>query len=98
MQKLLQVKKKADFIASIENSLHYFNGVPAAIVPDNLRSAVTRSDRFEPTINESLLDFADHYQTTVLPARAYKPRDKSSLSEVCNFRRLFLLAESFTIY
>jgi hypothetical protein len=91
-------QKKADFIASIENSLHYFNGVPAAIVPDNLRSAVTRSDRFEPTINESLLDFADHYQTTVLPARAYKPRDKSSLSEVCNFRRLFLLAESFTIY
>ena len=70
-------QKKADFIASIENSLHYFKGVPAAIVPDNLRSAVTRSDRFEPTINETLLDFAEHYQTTVLPARAYKPRDKS---------------------
>ena len=70
-------QKKGDFIASIENALHYFEGVPAAVVPDNLRSAVTKSDRFEPTINDTLLDFAEHYQTTVLPARAYKPRDKS---------------------
>jgi transposase len=70
-------QKKGNFIASIENALHYYEGVPAAIVPDNLRSAVTKSDRFEPTINETLLDFSDHYQTTILPARAYKPRDKS---------------------
>lgn len=70
-------QKKEDFIASIENALHYFQGVPAAIVPDNLRSAVTKSNRYEPTINETLLDFAEHYETTILPARAYKPRDKS---------------------
>ncbi|WP_321369890.1 IS21 family transposase [uncultured Draconibacterium sp.] len=70
-------QKKEDFIASIENALHYFRGVPAAIVPDNLRSAVTKSSRYEPTINETLLDFAEHYETTILPARAYKPRDKS---------------------
>lgn len=70
-------QKKEDFIASLENALHYFDGVPAAIVPDNLKSAVTKSDRFEPTINETLLDFSEHYQTTILPARAYKPRDKS---------------------
>lgn len=70
-------QKKEDFIASIENSLHYFQGVPAAIVPDNLRSAVTKSNRYEPVINETLLDFAEHYETTILPARAYKPRDKS---------------------
>jgi transposase len=70
-------QRKEDFIASIENALHYCQGVPAAIVPDNLRSAVTKSSRYEPTINETLLDFAEHYETTVLPARAYKPRDKS---------------------
>lgn len=70
-------QKKEDFIASIENALHYFQGVPAAIVPDNLRSAVSKSSRYEPTINETLLDFAEHYETTVLPARVYKPRDKS---------------------
>jgi len=70
-------QKKEDFIASVENALHYFSGVPAAIVPDNLRSAVTKSNRYEPTINEIFLDFAEHYGTTILPARAYKPRDKS---------------------
>jgi transposase len=70
-------QQKEDFIASVENALHYFKGVPAAIVPDNLKSAVTKSSRYEPTLNETFLDFADHYGTTILPARAYKPRDKS---------------------
>ena len=70
-------QKKEDFIVSVENALHYFNGVPAAIVPDNLKSAVTKSNRYEPTLNETFLDFAEHYGTTILPARAYKPRDKS---------------------
>jgi transposase len=70
-------QKKEDFIVSVENAMHYFKGVPAAIVPDNLKSAVTKSSRYEPTLNETFLDFADHYETTILPARAYKPRDKS---------------------
>ena len=66
-------QKKEDFIASTENALHYFGGVPAAIVPDNLKSAVTKSNRYEPTINETFLDFAEHYETTILPARATNP-------------------------
>jgi transposase len=70
-------QNKEDFVSSVENALHYFNGVPAAIVPDNLKSAVTKSNRYEPILNETFLDFAEHYNTTVLPARAYKPRDKS---------------------
>ncbi len=70
-------QKKEDFIKSTENALHYFNGVPAAIVPDNLKSAVKKSSRFEPIINEAFIDFAEHYGTTILPARAYNPRDKS---------------------
>lgn len=63
-------QKKENFIASVENAMHYFKGVPAAIVPDNLKSAVTKSNRYEPTLNETFLDFADHYETTILPARA----------------------------
>lgn len=70
-------QKKEDFVASTENALHFYGGVPAAIVPDNLKSAVAKSNRYEPTINETFLDFAEHYETTILPARAYKPRDKS---------------------
>lgn len=70
-------QQKEDFIAACENTLHYIGGVPAAIVPDNLKAAVTKSHRYEPTLNESFADFADHYGTTILPARAYRPRDKA---------------------
>lgn len=68
---------KEDFIAACENALHYCGGVPQAIVPDNLKSAVTKSSKYEPTLNETFLDFAQHYATAILPARAYRPRDKA---------------------
>lgn len=70
-------QKKEDFICSVENAMHYFKGVPEAIVPDNLKSAVTKSNRYEPTLNETFLNFSEHYGTAVLPARAYRPRDKA---------------------
>ncbi len=70
-------QQKEDFIAACENALHYYGGVPAAIVTDNLKAAVIKSSRYEPTINETFADFADHYGTTVLPTRAYRPRDKA---------------------
>ena len=70
-------QQKEDFIAACENALHFYGGVPAAIVPDNLKSAVTRSSRYEPSLNETFADFAEHYGTTILPARAYRPRDKA---------------------
>ncbi len=70
-------QKRDDFISSVENALLFFEGVPQAIVPDNLKAAVTKSNRYEPTLNETFLDFAEHYGTTILPARVYKPKDKS---------------------
>jgi len=73
----VMTQRKGDFISACENALHFFGGVPAAIVSDNLRSAVTKSDKYEPTINATFADFAEHYNTTILPARAYKPKDKA---------------------
>lgn len=70
-------QQKEDFIAACEAALQYYGGVPAAIVPDNLKAAVTKSSRFEPTLNETFADFAEHYGTTILPTRAYRPRDKA---------------------
>ena len=93
-------QKKEDFISSTENALHYFNGVPAAIVPDNLKSAVKKSNRYEPTINEAFLDFAEHYGTTILPARAYKPRDKSLAEGVVKilYQRIYPVLRKKTYY
>ena len=70
-------QQKEDFIAACEGALLYFGGVPQAIVPDNLKSAVTKSSKYEPTLNETFSYFAEHYSTTILPARAYRPRDKA---------------------
>lgn len=70
-------QQKEDFIAACEGALHFYGGVPLAIVTDNLKSAVTKSSKYEPALNEVFSDFAEHYSTTVLPTRAYKPRDKA---------------------
>ena len=63
----IMTQQKEDFIAACENALHFYGGVPAAIVTDNLKSAVSKSSRYEPTLNETFEDFADHYSTTILP-------------------------------
>jgi transposase len=68
---------KEDFISCCEHALIYYGGVPMAIVPDNLKSAVTKSDRYEPTLNQAFENFALHYSTTILPARVYRPKDKA---------------------
>lgn len=73
----IESQQKADFIICCENALYYFGGVPQAIVPDNLKAAVIKSSKYEPTINEAFADFADHFQTSILPARAYRPKDKA---------------------
>jgi transposase len=70
-------QQKHDFIKVNVNTLHYLGGVPRAIVPDCLKSGVTKGDKYEPEINPEYLDFAHHYGTTILPARPYKPRDKA---------------------
>ncbi len=70
-------QQKYDFITVNVNTLHYLGGVPRAMVPDCLKSGVTKGDKYEPEINPEYLDFARHYGTTILPARPYKPRDKA---------------------
>ena len=84
-------QKKEVFIRATENALHYFGGVPKALVPDNLKSAVTQADKYEPEINETFLDFANHYKTTILPARSRKPKDKAIVENMVNilYRRVF---------
>ena len=52
-------------------------GCPAIVVCDNLRSAVTRPHRYEPDINATFAEMAAHYGVAIMPARAYKPRDKA---------------------
>lgn len=53
------------------------SSIPELLVPDNLRSVVTKADRYEPQLNDSYQKLAYHYQTAILLARPYKPKDKA---------------------
>lgn len=68
-----------DWLTSQVRALEFFGGVPRLLVPDNLKSAVTKACRYEPVLNRSYQEFLEHYSTAALPARPYKPRDKAKV-------------------
>lgn len=57
--------------------LEFFGGVPQIIVPDNLKSAVTKADYYDPELNPTYNEWAKHYSVAVVPARVRKPKDKA---------------------
>jgi transposase len=67
----------SDWIGSHIRAFEYFAGVPAIVVPDNLKSAITKACRYEPDINPTYHEMAVHYGTAVMPARVRKPKDKA---------------------
>lgn len=66
-----------DFIYALRQCLEFMGGCPKILVPDNLKSAIIKANRYEPDINRALEDFCNHYGITVLPARVGSPRDKA---------------------
>lgn len=67
------------FIRVLENAFRYFGGVPATIIIDNLRAAVSKPDWFEPELNPKVRGFARHYGTVILPTRPYTPEHKGKV-------------------
>ncbi|WP_454060739.1 IS21 family transposase [Elizabethkingia ursingii] len=74
-------QRSEDFIYALSRCFESLSGVSKILVPDNLKSAVIKSDRYEPSINKTLEDFANHYGCVVIPARPGKPRDKSLVED-----------------
>jgi transposase len=69
-----------DWIASHARAFAFFGGVTAAVVCDQLKSGVVVPCRYEPGLQRTYEDFAEHYGTAILPARPRKPRDKACAS------------------
>ena len=70
-------QKQADWLNAHVKAFEFFGGVPELVVPDNLKSAVRKTHRYEPDINPSYQQLAAHYQCVIVPARPYKPKDKA---------------------
>jgi len=66
-----------DWLGSHARAFDYLGGVPKLIVPDNLKSGVTRACRYDPDINPSYQQLSAHYGVAIMPARPLKPKDKS---------------------
>ena len=72
-------QKTKDWLGSHRRALEFFGGVPEVIVPDNLKSGVKSANYYEPELNVSYADFAEHYGVAIIPARVRKPKDKSKV-------------------
>ncbi len=66
-----------DWIGSHVRAFEFLGGTSEIVVPDNLRSGVTKAHRYEPDLNPTYADLAHHYGVAILPARARRPRDKA---------------------
>jgi len=74
------------------HAFEFFQGVMEIIVPDNLKAGVTSPCRYEPDINPTYQDLAEHYGTTVIPARSAKPRDKAKVESAVLVAERWILA------
>lgn len=72
-------QKLPDWIDGQVRALTFFGGVTRAIVCDNLKAGVAKALWFEPTLNATFAAMAEHYDTTILPTRSRKPRDKGKV-------------------
>jgi len=89
-----------DWIRSNERALWYFKGVVQAIVPDNLKSAVSRSNKYEPGINLTYDDFAEYYKTVIIPARVREARDKALVENAVGlvYQRIYAPLRNTSFY
>ncbi|OSP52754.1 IS21 family transposase [Pseudoruegeria sp. SK021] len=81
-----------DWIAAHTRMFTYLGGVPKAVVPDNLKSAVIKPDRYDPGLNRTYAEMAEHYSTAILPARVRKPKDKAKVEVAVQVAQRWVLA------
>jgi transposase len=87
-----ETQRTADFIQSHSRALEYLGGVPALVVPDQLKTGVRDTCRYEPVLQRTYEEWAGHYGTAVLPARPAKPRDKAKVEVAVQVAQRWILA------
>jgi len=87
-----ETQRTADFIPSHSRTVEYLGGVPALIVPDQLKPGVRDACRYEPILQRTYEEWAAHYQTAILPARPAKPRDKAKAEVAVQVAQRWILA------
>ena len=81
-----------DWIGSHVRAFEYIGGVTEIIVPDNLKSGVSKACRYEPDLNPTYHHFAEYYNVAIVPARPNKPRDKAKVEKAVQVVERWILA------
>jgi len=81
-----------DWLGSHVRLFDFLGGVPELLIPDNLRSGVSKACRYDPDLNPSYQQLAEHYRVAVMPARPYKPKDKSKAEVAVQIVERWILA------
>ncbi|MET1248047.1 IS21 family transposase [Sporolactobacillus sp. STCC-11] len=74
------------------HAFHFFNGVPRTIIPDNLKTGVDHSSSTNPIINRTYQEFAEYYQTVIIPARVRHPKDKPNVEGTVKIISTWIIA------
>ena len=80
-----------DWIGAHVRMFRFFGGVPRLVVPDNLKSGVTKASFYDPEINLSYGRMAAHYGVGILPARPRRPKDKAKVEAGVRFAQSYIL-------
>lgn len=93
-------QRTEDFVHAVIQCLRHLGGVPRILVPDNLKAAVTKSDRYAPKIATLMEDMANHYGALVMPARARRPQDKANVEGAVKilYNRVYAPLRNKTFY
>jgi transposase len=82
----------SDWLGSHRRCFEFLGGIPQIVVPDNLRSGVSKACRYEPDLNPSYQELAEHYGTAIIPARVRKPQDKAKAEVAVQIVERWILA------
>jgi transposase len=83
----------SDWIGSHTRAFSFYGGVAAMTVPDNLKSGITKACFYEPSVNRTYAEMAAHYGTAIVPARPYRPRDKSKVESAVQVATRWIIAK-----
>lgn len=74
------------------HAYEYFGGVPRLLIPDNLKTGVTKNTRYETILNRSYQEMAEYYNTAIVLARVEHPKDKSHAEATVRLASTWILA------
>lgn len=85
-------QKLPEWVESHRRAFEFYGGCPEIVVPDNLKSGVTRPCRYDPEINRTYWELARHYGVAVIPARSGKAQDKAKVEQAVQMVQRWVLA------